>query len=242
MRKLLIALGTLLVLVVIADRIAPRVAGGVVAKQLQSEGSLPNKPDVTFHGFPFLTQALGGKYGDVEVRASGITVGSLHGVGVKAHFRGLHAPLGDVVSGDISKVPVDRITGTSSLSYDDLAAAAADQFGQDFTLESISRDGDRLKVRVSSTLAGEKIFASALAKVTVSDNSLVAQSGDLTFENLPPGVPEPRLPQGLSFQLSMDGLPFHLQVTDVELGENSLSVSMQARDVVLGSTTLRGSR
>ena len=59
----------------------------------RSEG-LVGKPDVSFGGFPFLTQVLSGRYTDIKVGIDGLTPpGGPHIQHVSAHLRGAHIPL-----------------------------------------------------------------------------------------------------------------------------------------------------
>src|SRR6266487_4063862 len=66
---LTVVFALLLVALVIADRVAVSAADAAVEKRLaeQAPFDASNKPDVSIRGFPFLTQALSGKYDDIEV-------------------------------------------------------------------------------------------------------------------------------------------------------------------------------
>ena len=70
MRKLIIGIVFLLGLGLVADFGAAAYAEYRVSRELRTGASLESDPEVTFNGFPFLTQALGGKYKDVYVRAT----------------------------------------------------------------------------------------------------------------------------------------------------------------------------
>ena len=67
--KLLAVLGVLAVLGYFADRYLAHVAEGKIATVVQADAHLPARPAVNVHGFPFVTQLIGGKYHDVEVTA-----------------------------------------------------------------------------------------------------------------------------------------------------------------------------
>lgn len=233
MRKLLVAVGVLVLLLLAADRVAPVVAGGIVAKRVGSEAELSTPPEVTFHGFPFLTQAVGGRYDDVQVTARGVRVGALRGIEVDSHFRGLHAPLGDVIGRNLQTVPIDRIGGTARIGYADLVRAA--DLPQGVTVDSVSRDGDGLRINGTARFAGRSVTASATASVGVSGDALVVTAKKVTFDEPPDGVPGMQVPADqLSFSVPMRGLPFHLRITDVRPADDGLRVSAEARDVVFG--------
>ncbi|WP_255269462.1 LmeA family phospholipid-binding protein [Actinomadura madurae] len=68
MRKVLLVLLVLVaVAVVAADRLGVRVAEDKIGEQVAAQYNLRQQPDVTIHGIPFLTQALGGEYKHIEV-------------------------------------------------------------------------------------------------------------------------------------------------------------------------------
>jgi hypothetical protein len=238
-RKLLVALGVLVLLLLVADRVAPVVAGAAVAREVRSEAGLRSDPEVTIHGFPFLTQALSGRYDDVEVRARGVQVGDLGGIEVDSHFRGLHAPLGEVVGRTLDSVPVDVVDGTATIGYADLARAAGPPEG--LTVDRITRDGDGMRVHGTVTVGGQTFRASAGASVRVSGDGLVVTARSVDVEDLPGGVPGlPDLAGRFGFSVPLRGLPFHLRITDVRAADDGLHVSAQARDLVLGQGGLGG--
>ena len=69
---LLVLLLVLVGLFVAADRIALGLAEDKAATALQSSQNLPQKPDVSVEGFPFLTQLLAGNFGEVVVTADDV--------------------------------------------------------------------------------------------------------------------------------------------------------------------------
>src|SRR6266480_3369678 len=85
----------LLVALVIADRVAVSAADAAVEKRLaeQAPFGASNKPDVSIRGFPFLTQALSGKYDDIEVSGDSLRLEQVSGVDFDAHMHGVHVPL-----------------------------------------------------------------------------------------------------------------------------------------------------
>lgn len=233
MRKLAIALGVVLLLLVIADRAAPFVASGVIAGRIQSAGDLNEEPKVSIHGVPFLTQALGGDYENVEVTASGLEVDQLHDVRVNVHFRGLHVPLSDVLRGDVEEAPVDRVNGTATVRYDDLAAASG---VEGLTLR---RDGDDIRVRATLAAQGQEVTVSARAVVELSDTDLVVRAEDpqVDGQDLPDEVLA-AFAQQLSFRQTLEGLPYGLRVTDVTVQDEGLDVAVTAEDLVLRSGSI----
>lgn len=230
MRISLILLGVLLVLALAADRIGVRVAQSALADRIQAQGQLANKPDVTAHGFPFLTQVFGGKYQDLEVTATGVTADKYTDLTVHAHLRGVHAPFSDLTGGRIEEVPVDHVQGTLALPYDQLSRAV--------NIAGLTVNGDgNGGVRVSGHLnvLGRTLTASAHARVDVAGNGRVVITADhaqVVGVALPPaalGV----LERQLSFMVPLNDLPFGLRLTKVEATATELRLSAEADNVLL---------
>lgn len=77
MRRLLVGLVVLLALLLAADRAGAALASRAIAAEVQSATRLPGEPDVEVAGFPFLTQALAGRYDRVELTARDVPAGEL---------------------------------------------------------------------------------------------------------------------------------------------------------------------
>src|SRR5690242_9509266 len=84
-RRLFIALVVVVGLLVALDRIAVVAADRVVANRIETDQSLSTRPDVSIGGFPFLTQAIAGRYDSVK-----LTVHDLHRTSVPVHTLTVH--------------------------------------------------------------------------------------------------------------------------------------------------------
>jgi hypothetical protein len=228
MRRLLIALGIVVVLLVVLDRIAVVVAERAVAKKIRTELALQQTPSVGIHGFPFLQQAVSGRYSDVQVRIPDVDSGPLHDLQVDAQLHEVRAPLDQMISGRLTEVPVRDIAGTLTVRYDDLAQASG------IPGLRIASTGDGLRVSGMVQLPGGQVEASARGHISVEDNDLVvtADEAQVAGVELPTAVlgTAARL---LSFRVSPKSLPLALQITGVRIGSDSLTVAAQARNVVL---------
>ncbi|HEX2300186.1 MAG TPA: DUF2993 domain-containing protein [Pseudonocardiaceae bacterium] len=122
-RKLLIAVLVLVGLAVAADYGAAAAAEYQMAKQIRGELGLATDPSVRINGFPFLTQALLGRYSDIDMRAAGLSVGPLHDVAVEATLHEVDAPLSEVRSGDLSSVRANEVDGRVRIKDKDLGRA-----------------------------------------------------------------------------------------------------------------------
>lgn len=96
--RLVRALVLLLVLVVVlvgADRIAAAVVADRLASTIASSQHLATPPRVTFHGFPFVTQVLRGRYDGVGLEAQGpITAKGIRVDGASARLRSVRVEPG----------------------------------------------------------------------------------------------------------------------------------------------------
>ena len=210
MRRLVIAVLVILGLLVVADRVALAAAEHVVAGRIQTDQGLSERPDVTIHGFPFLTQALAGKYDRVTVHVKGLSNRTVPVAKLTVDLNGVHVPLGAVTSGHLSRVPVDRATATILLSYDDVNAYLGNH------LHVSQGDNGEVKVTGSVTVAWQTVSASASGRIDVRGNDLVVAVG-----------------QGLDFTIPLSGLPFRIGLVGAKATKTGIEVSATAAGLVL---------
>jgi hypothetical protein len=148
-RALLVVLLVLAALLVIADRVGVAVAEDQVADRIAEQAGLPGPPEVDITGFPFLTQAVSGTYDEVRIQLTSEDLGQPDGTDADIALRGVQVPLSDVISGSVQQVPVDRVDGTATLSYDLLSA----QLEGDTRIE---RDGDGLRISRTVESSGSR--------------------------------------------------------------------------------------
>lgn len=221
----LVLLILLLVLVgaaVAADRVALGLAEDRAASALQSSQDLSHKPDVTVEGFPFLTQLAAGSFGEVVVSAHDVTVGSAHDV----HLQQIVVDLRDVtVPSDYSTVHAARATADGSFGYGELSQLLGTQV----------RPGSagRLVATPTVHVLGQTFTGTVSAVVHAST------AGGLTFDqprvtvdgmNVP-AIVSRLLAQVFAHTISLAGLPFHIQVTGVDVTPNALVVKLAGHDL-----------
>jgi len=122
-RRFLFSCLVAVALLVVADRAGLWAAQHDVAKRLQADAHLHATPKVEIHGFPFLTQLIGGDYHDVDIRMSGLDSNSLRIDKLTVHLHDAHVSIGDVLSQDRSRIRVDQAAATLTLTWPDLEAA-----------------------------------------------------------------------------------------------------------------------
>ncbi len=228
MRALLVVLLLLGGLAVGADRVAVGIAEDKVAEQLAAKGGLAGTPTVDIAGFPFLTQAVAGRYDDVRISLTAEELGQPAGTRADIALHGVHVPLSSVVSGSVEKVPVDRVDGTATLSYALLSA----QLGGDTTLR---REGDGLRVTKTVEVLGQTLPLTAVGTVSLDGNQLVVDVEKAAGAGVDvPGFLVSRVSDLLDLRYDVPALPFGLRLTGVRPAADGVDLELAARDTVLG--------
>jgi hypothetical protein len=225
--KLLVVLVVLLGLAAAADRLAAGYAETRVAEQIAQQGGLAGTPDVDVQGFPFLTQAVAGRYDEVRISLTADELGQPDGTDADVVLRGVHVPLSGVVSGSVEEVPVERIDGTATLSYELLAA----QLGGDTTLE---REGDQLRVTRTVEVMGQALPLTAAGTVTLDGEQIVVDVDAAAGAGVEiPDFVVAQVSDLLDLRYTVPALPFGLRLTGVRPGAEGVDVAVEAADTVL---------
>jgi hypothetical protein len=140
-RRWVIALVVLVLLLVGADFGAAAYAEHMISQKARTQLQLTDDPSVTIHGFPFLTQALGGEYGHISVSAAGVPVADkLQDVAVNAELENVTAPLSDLTSGNTKAITIGELTGSVTIKAADLARLAPLDKIKDLRIEPSTAD------------------------------------------------------------------------------------------------------
>jgi hypothetical protein len=235
MRRLLVVLAVLVGLLVVADRAAAYLASGAVADAVRRDQRLSSTPGVDIRGFPFLTQALGGVYDEVDVRLGDVPVqGGVPVDRVEVRLRGVHLPVGDAVRGAVSRLPVDDADARATVSFAALAAQLdRTQVDRAVTLGP-GPAPDVLSVAGELAVEGGRVPVRAQVRLAVAGGVLTAAAVPASLAGVPASA-RPRVERLLS-QLSvrLPTLPFGFRVTAVTVGADGLTVSAAGRSLVLG--------
>lgn len=230
MKRLVISLVVLLGLLLVADRAGAAFAAQAVAVQAQASAGLRSEPDVDIGGFPFLTQALAGRYTRVEVRADTVTAGEITLSRLEATLDGARIPLSDALSGSVEQVPVDGIRGRAVVGYDELSRRSGDRE------LVVSPAGGQLRVTGSVQVLGRTVSVNALSDVEVVEGDLVVRAQSFEVGNEAVDELLTRALRGrLDLRIPLTGLPYGLQVTGIEVQAEGLIVLASS-----GPTMLRG--
>lgn len=220
---LLIVAGVL----VVADRVGRGVAEERVAEQLAQRGGLAGTPDVEIDGFPFLTQAIGGEYEDIRIHLTAEELGQPAGTRADVSLRGVQVALSDALSGSVEEIPVDRVDGTATLSYDLLA----EQLGGDTTL---APEGDGIRLTQTVEVLGFDVGLTAFGTVALEGQDVVIDVQDASAGAVDvPGFVVDQAAERLDLRYAVPTLPFGLQLTSVVPAAEGVDVRVEATDTVL---------
>jgi hypothetical protein len=215
-RGLWITLGsviTLLVLLVVLDRVAVAYANNQAAQQIESQG-FPTKPDVSIQGFPFLTQVLARNLQDVHISADNVKEGPVT-LSLVADATGVRLDPG-FQSGTIT-----HITGTGLIGFSSLASAAGVSSGAGLSFQAAGGD------QVNISLNGLQVATATIVRSGPHTFSVqISGSGGLLGSLLPASsfnVQVPSLPYGISIQgvkVTSQGVLIHVTGSNIRFTQN----------------------
>jgi hypothetical protein len=227
MRKgLVIFLILVIGLIIAADRVGLWVAQDQIAKNVASQYDLDHKPEVKIKGFPFLNQALNGRYGEIDVNVGDVTQLGVHLTDTVVTLKGVNAPLSDAMHGDASKMVADTATSVATVSYADVDKQAPRGL-------KVSAKGKELQVRGPVTVLG--LSRTVTATVTVRPSGRSVRVLPQTVDAGGTTIPVTLVQQAFSFTMPVKGLPLNTRISDVQVGQDGLRVTTTGEHVNLES-------
>jgi hypothetical protein len=225
MRRFLTVIVVLVLLLVIVDRAAVWFAQRTIADEIQRSEDLAARPDVSVSGFPFLTQVLGGKYKEVDVKLvnpavdGGLTIDTLD-----IQLKGVRIALGDAMKQQIDSVPVDAATATAFVSFTALnEAAKANLPDTKSTVQFGPADGGMLGVTGNYRSSGLSAKLDLTARVLAKDGDLVVELPASTLDGLP-SVVRPQVKSLVTQASRLPSLPFGFQARKATVGPTGITV------------------
>ncbi len=235
-RKVLIGFLVLLLvlaaLVVVADRVAAAYAGeqleAAVAAEARKAGANPRATSVSLKGFPFLTQAVNGKFDGATVVFDDLTAQKVKVDQLELDVDSVAIPPDVLFSGDPKGIKAAVIRGTATVALPELARA----LGVDGL--TMTAEGDKVRVTADVTV-------SPFGTVTLEGLVRPRAKGDrvwLEVDQLKAGgVDIPRsVVDGVSSSMRKGvrvPLPFGLRLDGIEVADESVLVTGSARNVPL---------
>ena len=226
----LVVLGGLLVL---ADRGLAMVSGDAAADSIKLHEGLREDPEVKFRGFPFATQAVRGRFDNIDVTVRDLERGGFTIDRIDAHLEDVKIDFGDALNGRVQAVPVGRGEATVRVTYGDLGTLLAKKPGG---IRIVVRDGRPFvvssfgiprvgQVEVEGTPSVRSSETSV--RVTVSNMRVVSGTGTLTAALAAQAAAR------ASFDIPFDDLPFGIEVASAELTANALVVKASATGFII---------
>ena len=253
-----VALGAVLVGV---DYGAAALTESAVAREMRSQLGLADDPAVRINNFPFLTQAISGRYRSVDVTANHIAVGPLRDVQVRSQLRDVSAPLSQMLGDGPRTVTVREAEGTVRIEAPDverLIRDAGDVPVDKLWIDGIDADGleravddgadpklltldPATAVRLGGTvnLLGQEQPVTIIAELQLADGRAQITPRDVRLGD-GDGTPLPvALQRTLSrlFTLTLDpgALPLEVTPTTLRASSGGLEISGLTGRLVLGA-------
>ncbi len=240
---------------VVADRALVHVAQQKIAIAIQDDGHLANRPTVRVHGFPFVTQAVRGRYTDIEVTATDLfssvpatSAAAASGVGAGADtgtraadigargstltldLRGVRIPLVEAASGHVASVAITQASGAVTVTFADLERAAK---VPGLSL-SAGQQANEVAVTESVEVAGVPVKETLNATLTTAGHTITSHAAQLTGSaaRLSAQVLA-ALRAHASFSIVVPGLPPGLRLGQVSVGVSGVELPVEQTDLTL---------
>lgn len=226
--KRALALLLLVGLVAAGDVVAAAAAEREVARQLQTAAALPARPQVDVRGWPFLPQAVRGRYADIRVQAADVPTGGVPLARLDVRLTGVRAPLAAALRGAVRELPVERLDASALVSYDALSRAS------DVGSVALSAAGDLLRVSGRVSVLGVTLEASALSSVSVRGDVLVVTAQRYEVGGAATSAVVTAALRGrLDLRLRVGTLPYGLVLSGARVVPGGVALRASAEDAVL---------
>ena len=215
----LFAVIVLLIVLVIADRVACAITENEFASQIQTDG-LGVRPSVNIEGFPFLTQLAAKDFNKVDLDASNVPAGPVTISTVHAVINGMH--ISSFSSSASAKV--DHMTATAFISFGSIMSG----LGLDTSTGITTTQDGPDKIKITAGIGG---IASDTEEAQISQTG--PQTISIKLLNNGGGLGS-LLGNGASFSFNLPkGVPASLRITNLSLNAQGLTVSAAASNATL---------
>ncbi|QKW33588.1 DUF2993 domain-containing protein [Actinomadura sp. NAK00032] len=227
MRKvLLVLLIFVAVVLVAADRLGVRVAQDKIGEQVAAQYNLTQQPDVTIHGIPFLTQAIGGEYKHIEVEIGNWTEQGVTVSGVTVDMRGVNAPLSEVSKGSSANVTAKTATASAVIPYDVIRKEAPKE------VKAIRPKGDDLSVDLTGNILGFPVSGTAVVEVKPTAKGIAITPVSVGSDGAAQ-IPLALVKRSLTWVVPVADLPVGSRISQIQPTPDGLRVAATAENVHL---------
>lgn len=221
-----------------SDYLARVGSQSLIARAIQRDMHLPQRPHVHLHGAFYLPQVISGTYDHVEIEIGRAHAGPIDVSGIHADLDGVHLRFHDVLVRHTSRILIDQTSELVTLSYADI-----NHYLQSIgTTVRVAAAGDQqVRFTGSVSVLGKRVSASADGRVSAHGNMLYISpsryhSGIGALDDTTALL----LDQRLSVQIPLDQVPFAQTVTGVQVRDGDITVRAEGRDVVVNPNTPDG--
>jgi len=222
--------------IALADRILAALAEHKASEYLAEPFGHP--PTVRVHATPFLTQALRGRYRDIEVSGGGLQIGEISGATLTARLTNIYLPPRELLSGRATELPCERVVGQLVLPYGELARVSR------VPGLSLTYEPGRLVASAALPVPGISQLArvSGEARLTVVSGAVWLQVSGLSVAgiSLTALVIRQLLPR-MNVPIPLPTLPWGLKLDELEPTASGLVVCGSAAAVVFRSPSMPAS-
>ncbi|MEV6278644.1 DUF2993 domain-containing protein [Nocardia sp. NPDC051832] len=225
MRGLLITLVVLAIALVAGDRVAVAMAQNEIGRKIAAEYDLSRQPDVTIGGFPFLTQALDGRYPNVDIQVGQWSGQNLTVRDLDVVLTDVDAQLNDVLGGRTANLVAATATATALVPYDTVR-----DFAPSGT-ETISHSPEGLRVTGTFSVEGIPVPATVVVTVAPTEGGIEVTPVSVQSAAGGPTISLALLRSTLTFTVPLEQLPLGARLTAITPSTDGLLVTAVAHDV-----------
>lgn len=226
MRALKITAVLLVLALLVADRVGAVVAAGVIATRLQTVGSLTSKPDVSIRGWPFLTQAISGRYDRIELTTADLDRKTIALSRFEVTVTGARVRLADALGGRVGAVPVEGLTATAVIGY----GAISDRSRM---LEAtLTRTGTEVLVTGKVAVLGKTLTVRFLSRPSLEGSRLVLSPLSIDLAPKSPALLRAVMPL-LELRINIGTLPYGLRLTGLKITDGGIELQAKSGPTVL---------
>ncbi|MBY8862817.1 DUF2993 domain-containing protein [Nocardia sp. CA2R105] len=225
MRGFLIFLVVVVIALVVGDRVAVVMAQNRIGDRIAAEYHMASRPSVRIGGFPFLTQAVAGKYHDIEVHAGDWTGEKISVNDLDVTLTDVAAPLNDVLHNNTSNFVADSATATARVPYDTVQQFAPSG------VKSISYGTDGMHVSGTFKVEGISVPGTVVVTVSPTENGISVTPISVQAAVGGPSLSLSLLRRTLTFTVPLQKLPLGAQLTAIQPAADGLHVTAVAHSV-----------
>ncbi|MQY23915.1 LmeA family phospholipid-binding protein [Nocardia macrotermitis] len=231
MRGFLIFLVVVVIALVAGDRVAVVLAQNEIGDKIAAEYGMASRPSVRIGGFPFLTQAVAGKYHAIEVHAGDWTGEKIAVHDLDVTLTDLAAPLSDVLHGNTANMVADSASATARVPYETVQGYAPSG------VKSISYGTDGMHVTGTFTVEGLSVPGTVVVTVSPTANGISVTPISVQSAVGGPSLSLSLLRRTLTFVVPLQKLPLGARLTAIQPEADGLHVTAVAHNVHLSEAS-----